>query len=97
MASNITHLEVSKTYSNIILSNVDEVQPDVDGIPFDLASSDRRAQGTLQDGLGNSSPLRLSQTAAECTAVPGTPESLIRKQEILEGITYVQTASLIYS
>jgi hypothetical protein len=31
----------------------------------------------------------------ESTAVPQTALSLVRKQEILEGITYFQTASLI--
>jgi hypothetical protein len=32
----------------------------------------------------------------ECSAVPQTLASIVRKQEVLEGITYFQTASLIF-
>jgi hypothetical protein len=95
MAANIKDFEISKTFANVILSNIDE-QPDTDGIPFDLSTAANRTQGRLQDGLGNSSPLYLSRTSVEVTTVPETPASVARKQEILEGITYFQTASLIY-
>ncbi len=94
MASNIKDFEISKTFANVLLSNID-TQPDTDGIPFDLSTTARRTQGRLQDGLGNPSPFYISRSAVESTAVPQTPESLVRKQEILEGITYFQTASLI--
>jgi hypothetical protein len=94
MASNIKDFEISKTFANVLLSNID-TQPDTDGIPYDLSTTARRTQGQLQDGLGNSAPLYVSRSAVESTAVPQTPQSLIRKQEILEGITYFQTASLI--
>lgn len=94
MASNIKDFEISKTFANVLLSNID-TQPDTDGIPLDLSTTARRTQGQLQDGLGNSSPLYISRSAVESTAVPQTPQSLVRKQEILEGITYFQTASLI--
>jgi hypothetical protein len=94
MAANIKDFEISKTFANVILSNID-TQPDTDGIPFDLSTQARRTQGQLQDGQGVPSPLFLSRVAVECTAVPQTPASLVRKQEILEGITYLQTASLI--
>jgi len=94
MASNIKDFEISKTFANVLLSNID-TQPDTDGIPFDLSTSARRTQAQLQDGLGNSSPLFVSRSSVESSAVPQTSQSLVRKQEILEGITYFQTASLI--
>jgi hypothetical protein len=96
MAANIKDFEISKTFSNVILSNIDN-QPDTDGIPFDLATTARRAQGRLQDGEGNASPVHLSRTAVWVSAPPIAPLAVVRKQEILEGITYLQTASLIYS
>ncbi len=95
MAANIKDFEISKTFSNVILSNID-TQPDTDGIPFDLATSARQIQGRLQDGEGNSSPLHLSRTSVWVATPPLAPLSVVRKQEILEGITYLQTASLIY-
>jgi len=94
MASNIKDFEISKTFANVLLSNIDN-QPDTDGIPFDLSTTARKTQGQLQDGLGNSAPLYISRSSVESTAVPQTTLSLVRRQEILEGITYFQTASLI--
>jgi hypothetical protein len=95
MASNIKNFEISKTFSNVLLSNIDG-QPDEDGIPFDLSTEARQAQARIQDGEGNPSPLHISRTSIWSTAIPGAPLALVRKQEILEGITYFQTASLIY-
>lgn len=94
MASNIENFEISKTFANVVLSNID-AQPDTDGFPPDLNTPAFRAQGRLQDGKGNASPLYLSQSSAECSVPPQSPLALARKQEILEGITYFQTASLI--
>jgi hypothetical protein len=94
MASNIENFEISKTFANVVLSNLDS-QPDEDGFPFDLNSSANREKARLQDGKGNTSPLYLSVSAVECSAAPQSSLSLARKQEILEGITYLQTASLI--
>jgi hypothetical protein len=95
MAANIKDFDISKTFSNVILSNVD-AQPDTDGIPFDLSTIARQTQGRLQDGEGNASPLHLSRTSAWVSTPPIAPLAIVRKQEILEGITYYQTASLIY-
>lgn len=95
MAANIKDFEISKTFSNVILSNID-IQPDTDGIPFDLSTTARQVQGRLQDGQGNASPMHLSRTAVWVTSTPVAPLAVVRKQEILEGITYLQTASLIY-
>lgn len=95
MAANIENFEISKTFSNVILSNID-AQPDTDGIPFDLSTTARQTQGRLQDGEGNASPLHLSRTSVWVASVPLSPLSVVRKQEVLEGIAYFQTASLIY-
>lgn len=95
MASNIKDYEISKTFSNVILSNID-AQPDTDGIPYDLSTTANLAQGRLQDGLGNASPLFLSKTVVEVNVSPTTLKSLVRKQEIMEGITYSQTLSLVF-
>lgn len=94
MASNIKDFEISKTFSNVLLSNIG-AQSDTDGIPFDLSTPTSRTQAQLQDGLGNSSPLFISRSSVESSAIPQTAQSLVRKQEILEGITYFQTSSLI--
>jgi hypothetical protein len=95
MAANIKDFDISKTFSNVILSNID-IAPDTDGIPFDLSTISNQIQGQLQDGEGNSSPLHLSRTEVWCSQPPQSLLSLVRKQEILEGITYSQTVSLIY-
>ncbi len=95
MASNIKDFEISKTFANVLLSNID-TQPDTDGIPFDLSTTARKTQGQLQDGLGNSAPLYISRSSVELSSAPQSALSLVRKQEILEGITYFQTASLIF-
>lgn len=95
MASNIKDYEISKTFANVLLSNID-AQPDTDGIPFDLSTSLRRTQARVQDGLGNPSPLYVSQTNVEVSTIPTTANSVARKQEILEGVTYFQTSSLVF-
>ena len=95
MASNIRDYEISKTFSNVILSNID-AQPDSDGIPFDLSTANNLAQGRIQDGLGTPSPLCLSRTVVEVNSSPTSLNSLLRKQEMMEGITYFQTQSLVF-
>lgn len=96
MASNIKNFEIAKTFSNVILSNID-AQPDTDGIPYDLSTSTRKVQGRLQDGIGNATPLYLSRSVVELTSAPTSLESIVRKQELMESITYAQTSALIYS
>ena len=95
MAANIKDFEISKTFSNVLLSNVDG-QSDEDGVPYDLSTISRQIQGQVQDAKGYSIPLHLSQSEIWCSQTPQASLSLVRKQEILEGITYFQTASLIY-
>lgn len=95
MASNIRDFEIAKTFSNVILSNID-AQPDTDGVPYDLSTATRKIQGRLQDGIGNITPLYVSRSVVELTSAPTSLESIIRKQELMESITYAQTSALIY-
>jgi hypothetical protein len=88
MASNIREYEISKTFSNVLLSTVDS-QPDTDGIPPDLTTISRRDQGRMQDGSGNASPLYVSQQDVRLTSAPASDDSIARKKEVYEG--YVQS------
>lgn len=94
MAANINDFDISKTFSNVILSNVD-AQPDTEGVPYDLSTEPYRAQAKLQDGLGHEIPILVSRTCVELEVAPTSPTSILRKQEMMEGITYFQTQSLI--
>lgn len=94
MAANINDFDISKTFSNVILSNID-AQPDTEGVPYDLSTEPRRAQARLQDGLGNEIPILVSRTSVELEVAPTSPTSILRKYEMMEGITYFQTQSLI--
>jgi hypothetical protein len=95
MASNIREFEISKTFSNVLLSNVD-TQPDTDGIPIDLTTTARRTQGKVQDGTGNTVPLLISQQDIRLTSAPVDDESLVRKKEVFEGYVYSTINSLIF-
>jgi hypothetical protein len=95
MAAPIGQFEISKTFSNVLLSNID-AQPDTDGIPFELSTALEKQQGRVQDGQGNASPLYVSESDIQVSVIPQNPESVARYQEVLEGITYAQTCSLIY-
>lgn len=95
MASNIREFEISKTFSNVLLSNIDD-QPDTDGVPLDLTTVTRRTQGKVQDGSGNTVPLLISQQDVRLTVEPQDDESLIRKKEVYEGYVYSTINSLIF-
>lgn len=95
MASNIRDFEISKTFSNVLLSNVDD-QPDTDGIPLDLTTTTRLDQGRIQDGSGNTAPLLVSQQDVRLTVAPAYDESLARRKEVYEGYVYSTVNSLIY-
>lgn len=95
MASNIRDYEISKTFSNVLLSNIDD-QPDTDGVPLDLSTVSRREQGKVQDGSGNSVPLLVSQQDVRLTVAPENAESIARKKEVFEGYVYATVNSLIF-
>ncbi|MEL0025555.1 MAG: hypothetical protein VW775_00660 [Schleiferiaceae bacterium] len=95
MASNIRDYEISKTFSNVLLSNID-ASPDTDGIPLDLSSETRKQQARVQDGKGNASKLYVSQNDVALESDPATDFSLVRKKEVYEGFVYAQIDSLLY-
>jgi hypothetical protein len=101
MAENIGNLDISKTFSNVLLSNVKALgsnpnKSDTLGIPTNLDTAARRDNARVQDGLGNSSPLLVSQTAVAVDNPPQVEDSVARFAEILEAITYSQNNQLIF-
>jgi hypothetical protein len=99
MAQNIGDLDISKTFSNALLSNVDAPAPgktDTSGVPVNLDTEERRIQAKVQDGLGNSTPLLVSRTAVAVDATPQVLDSVARFAEILEVITQSQNNQLIF-
>ena len=95
MASNIRDYEISKTFSNVLLSTVD-AQPDTDGVPLDLSTVTRRDQGRIQDGSGNATPLYVSQQDVRLTSAPESDDSIARKREVYEGYVYSTVNSLLF-
>jgi hypothetical protein len=87
MASNIKDFEISKTFSNVILTTVTG-SPDTDGVPSLSIPSTLtgyaalRDQGRLQDGFGTEIPLVLSRNLVEVEAEPNSVNSAIRRQDI---------------
>ena len=101
MAENIGNLDISKTFSNVLLSNVralgsDPNKSDTLGIPTNLDTLSRRTSAKVQDGLGNPSPLLVSQTAVAVDAPPQTEDSVARFAEVLEAVTFSQNNQLIF-
>lgn len=97
MAENIGDLDISKTFSNVLLSNVEALGgADTLGIPINLDSSTRRTNARVQDGLGNASPLLVSQTVVAVDAAPQVEDSVARFAEVLEAVTLSQNNQLIF-
>ena len=99
MAQNIGDLDISKTFSNVLLSNVEALgnaPSDTLGIPINLDTTNRRISAKVQDGLGNASPLLVSQTVVAVDAAPQVEDSVARFSEILEAITLSQNNQLIF-
>ncbi len=98
MAQNIGDLDISKTFSNVLLSNVEAPQEGSDtlGIPVNLDDVQRREAARVQDGLGNSSPLLISETAVAVDVPPQIEDSIARFAEVLEVLTQSQNYHLIF-
>lgn len=97
MAENIGDLDISKTFSNVLLSDVSTSGgADTLGIPINLDTLIRRTSAKVQDGLGNPSPLLISQTAVAVDAAPQVQDSVARFAEILEAVTFSQNNQLIF-
>ena len=88
MAQNIQNFDVSKTFSNVILTTVTG-QPDTDGVPTTFLTNRRtdntalRAQGKLQDGFGSEIPLVLSRNLIEVESAPSSAYSVMRRADIV--------------
>jgi len=86
MAQEIRTLDISKTFSNVILTTVTG-QPDTDGVPIEYIPNQRtgnmslRDQGRLQDGFGSEIPLILSRNAIEIESSPETAYSPVRRAD----------------
>lgn len=84
MASNIKDFEISKTFSNVVLTTVTG-QPDTDGVPTQFLPNQRtdntslRDQGRLQDGFGSEIPLVLSRNLIEVETNPASAYSVMRR------------------
>jgi hypothetical protein len=102
MASNIKDFNISKTFANVILTNVED-SDDLDGIPSVAIPAQRecneslRDQGRLQDGLGNQIPLVLGKNLVEVEATPISAFSAIRRCDLMAVSAYQQIQSLIWS
>lgn len=96
MAQNIGNLDVSKTFSNVLLSNVSApTGADTVGIPDDLLNADNLVRGRVQDGNGSASPLLISKSDVGLLSTPQTIVSIARLVEMLEAMTQSQNNSFI--
>lgn len=88
MAQNIRNFDISKTFSNVILTTVTD-QPDTDGIPATYIPLQRkdnmtlRDQGRLQDGAGYEVPLVLGRNVIEVESEPATALSPMRRADLV--------------
>lgn len=102
MAQNIQDFDVSKTFSNVVLTTVTG-QPDTDGVPTSFLPTRRtgnlplRNQGRLQDGFGTEIPLVLSQNAIEIETEPSTAYSPIRRADSVGLQASMFISSMIWS
>ena len=91
MAQNIGNLDVSKTFSNVLLSNVSAPAGyDTVGIPDDLLNTTNLVRARVQDGGGSESPLLVSKSDVGLLSGPQTIVSLLRAVEMLETMTQAQ-------
>jgi hypothetical protein len=88
MAQNIHSFDISKTFSNVILTTVTG-EPDTDGVPTSDMSNQitgntgPRDQGRLQDGSGSEIPLVLSRNLIEVEVSPTSAHSVMRRADIV--------------
>lgn len=96
MAENIENLDISKTFSNVLLCDVQTSGgSDVLGIPVSLSTVPRRTSARVQDGIGNSSPLLVSETEIAVDQPPLSVDGVARLAEMLEAFAQSQNNQLI--
>ena len=102
MAQNIRDFDVSKTFSNVILTTVTG-QPDTDGVPTTFLPLRRtgnlalRNQGRLQDGFGSEIPLVLARNVIEIESEPATAYSPVRRADAVGLQASMFISNLIWS
>jgi hypothetical protein len=102
MAQNIRDFDVSKTFSNVILTTVTG-QPDTDGVPTTFIPLRRtenlalRNQGRLQDGFGSEIPLVLARNVIEIESDPVTAYSPMRRADMVGMHASMFISNLIWS
>jgi hypothetical protein len=97
MAQTIGNLDVSRTFPNVLLSNVSApAGTDIIGIPEDLLNDTNRVNARVQDGSGTPSPLHISKTDVGISTTPQTLISITRITEVLESMTQAQNSALIF-
>lgn len=102
MAQNIKDFHISKTYNNVLLTEVTG-QPDTDGIPLAFLPLRRtnnlalRNQGRLQDGFGTEAPLVLGRNAIEIESDPVTAFSPVRRADMVGLHASMFISALIWS
>jgi hypothetical protein len=88
MAQNVSEFDISKTYRNVVLTNVTG-EPDTDGLPTAVVPARRtgnmalRDQGRVQDGFGTSAPLVLTSNLIEVESEPASAFSAIRRVDLV--------------
>jgi|LakMenEpi03Aug12_release.lakeMendotaPanAssembly.Ray.scaffolds.fasta_scaffold02711_11 hypothetical protein len=102
MAQPIREFDVSKTFDNVLLTQVTG-QPDTDGIPVNFLPARRtgnlalRDQGRVQDGFGTAAPLVIGANAIEVESDPGTAFSPIRRADFVGLHAHMFIQSIIWS
>jgi hypothetical protein len=88
MAEKIRDFDISRTYDNVILTQVTG-EPDIDGIPVTPLPPQRtgnmtlRNQGRLQDGFGTEAPMVIASDRIEIESEPATAFSPIRRSDMV--------------
>jgi len=102
MALNIKNFEISKTFSNVILTTITG-SPDTDGvptlsIPANITGTETlRSQGRLQDGFGTEIPLVLSRNLIEVETPPLSVNAVIRRQDVRASRAQQFISNIIWS
>lgn len=102
MGQSIREYEISRTYDNVILTQITE-STDTDGIPLGpitpqrTGNTEERNAGRIQDGFGTESPLVLFGDCVEIESDPITAFSPIRRADVvgLQARTFIN--NLIWS